>query len=711
MAKKYLFLVLLISVFKMYSQEGIFYQAKFLRDNYDPEQKQIALKLSEVKPLIDDLKILFKANDEIALQSLINKNPFFESKGIKFVYVTSEASSNGKWSAFSTGAIGNIDVTTAAQGLSQFLIKRAKEELTVAFFNRFKTFSEKNPEFNILFPKTTDKLKNLLTYTYPQMLPALRESFFEDLSTVTLRLDDLLAQPRYEALLKNLPEITICIRSIKIIHQLENGDTNAADALNSFAALPEFSTSATGSATLQNIGCGLKFASIISESLRKDNSDNTKEGEIWAPRAELQKLGTDDVLFAIYMGLIYQKTVEEELKYIKDGENEKFSDVLEKQKDHLFTLQMKISDLTTLMADVDKLISEIHKKQMTGNVSTDDYYNYINKSIGFLESGYQFVNIYERMKDVDVYFAILRKTNAIYKDSYNKQYTLLVDDLFELFKLLDTCIQNSKQSTLEKPEDASELVQQLKDKKKKYNKIKDAKIDAASNSEADPKKKAEITKLGAQYKIQRILKSIDKAKPYALFMANIVEAKNPDDVANALESAALPVGSSSIKKNTHSNFAVQAYLGAFVSDKNNDNSSFNSSFGVIAPVGIAYTPGFASLGQGGSFSVFATLLDIGAIADYDLKREPSATQQNTETVKKDYKVKLGQIFSPGGYIVYGVGGNIPLAVGFGAQYGPGLSKVDDVSGAQVINPSWRASIFLAVDIPLFTLKNSIKENK
>src|SRR5690606_1930335 len=45
------------------------------------------------------------------------------------------------------GAIGALDVTAFADGLAQFLIERGNEELNAAFFNRFRNFLDKHPEF------------------------------------------------------------------------------------------------------------------------------------------------------------------------------------------------------------------------------------------------------------------------------------------------------------------------------------------------------------------------------------------------------------------------------------------------------------------------------------------------------------------------------------------------------------------------------------
>ena len=201
---------------------------------------------------------------------------------------------------------------------------------------------------------------------------------------------------------------------------------------------------------------------------------------------------------------------------------------------------------------------------------------------------------------------------------------------------------------------------------------------------------------------------VAKATKYGLFMANVVDAKTPEEVQSVLENAILPVGSSSIKKNSDFNISIQSYLGAFGrigSIKRETGNAWSDRFGVSAPIGISVTP--FGWGKAGSLSVFASLLDLGAIVDYQLRKDsvPTSSGGNTEVLSKDYKIELGQIFSPGAYIVYGFPWNIPLSFGVGTQYGPGLSKIDSDNNTIINNPQWRFNVFLSVDITFFTIKN------
>ncbi len=152
-------------------------------------------------------------------------------------------------------------------------------------------------------------------------------------------------------------------------------------------------------------------------------------------------------------------------------------------------------------------------------------------------------------------------------------------------------------------------------------------------------------------------------------------------------------------------------MGAFalLQKSNINDGTWNDGFGVSAPIGLSFNYG---LKQYGSLSLFASLFDIGAIVDYQLRNDsiPVTATTTTPVIKKDYSIKLGQIVSPGIYVVYGLFKNVPLSIGVGGgQYGPGLGKID-VSGSTVINnPKWRWNAFLSVDIPFFTLTNNTKK--
>ncbi|WP_121808116.1 transporter family protein [Mucilaginibacter kameinonensis] len=703
--KKYLLtLIILILSIESYAQKGIFYQASYFRSLYQEDTKKITID----NQALDAVKNLYAAATIEGLVDSLNKNPFTVN-----MFAVQAAGGNNSFS-FSS-AIGGLDVTNLANGLSDFLIKRAKQELTLAFFNRFKKFSEENPEFKILFPKTTANLSNLLDYAYPQMLPALRTGFLEDLKNVTYKLDDVLNLPRYNELLKNLPEIKVCLRSIKLVHQLESGLANPAEVLREFSLFPEWhDPSAT--VAVKNIGSTLGVATLLSESIKADITSHADS--IWVPAKELRRLLDDEVFLKIYVGLVYRKAQMEKIEFFAAPDKSRlFSDILLAQKDNLLTLRSGLSDLFDLTSGVNALVSDIITKKRTNAVLTnDDYYNYINTSIDFIGKANAIVKNYVSLPLDEDYFDIAKKSNEIYKDVYTRKYAQLFSDALDVFDHISNTIDKrpeyqdlmTKASITDYKGKEKNTVRNIADVKAEYTPVKESVIDTILSETAT---NANLKLAVANYRLKQLVNFFKELKPYGLFMADMVGAEKPEEVQAALENAVLPVGSSSVKKNTNSNLSVQAYLGAYLSNKNNSFSSWTSKFGVIAPIGISYTPGFLSWKSAGSLSFFGSLIDLGAIVDYKLKKDSTISSNgsvNTNTVSKDYKIKLGQIFSPGAFVVYGFFGNLPLSLGVGGQYGPGLSKINVDNTTVLNNPSWRWSVFLAVDIPFFNLHNKMK---
>lgn len=638
--------------------QSVFYDALYIRQHCYNQQEQVFEARAD---LVKVLAPYYPAGTDISREMI--KNPFFKP------YVPDNFADGGTASFVSKtlSAVSGLDVTKFANAIADLMIDRAKQELTIAFFNRFKKFADEHAEFKILFPKTTNNLVNLLAQSYPQMLPALRNGFFEDLKQLTYHLDDVLELPTYQALLINFPEVRVAIRSIRLVHELETGTATAADLIKDLASLKEWKEN--GSVGFKNMGATIRFAAIFSEGLR--NEDTTR---IWVSAKDIHSLLTDDVFTGIFMGLVYQKALLQDLTFYlgKAATPTKLTSILTEQAGNILLFQNKLGEFINLTEKVQTGYDDIAKKiSAHEKIGDEDIYNYINTSIDIADYAFSIVKIFNEDLVTDKYLTIVKKSNALYKDIYSSQYTQAVNDALDILMQVHDLTSDNKNPL---------------------------------HAVADDDKKTKLDKL---------LTFTQKVKPYALFMANMVEAKDEDQVKAALENVILPVGSSSIKKYTNCNISVQTYLGAFFSTSNGSNAAggtWSDKFGVTAPIGISWTPGGLSWGKGGAISLFGALFDLGAIVDYKLEKSPDATSTdpNATVINKNYKIELGQIFSPGVFAVYGVGANLPLSVGFGAQYGPGLSKIDATNSTVVTNPSWRWNLFLAVDLPFFNLYNRPK---
>jgi hypothetical protein len=679
--KACLILVIIIFSIKTFSQQTkndriVFFDASYL-DSFIMSKKKIKVQADNRK--LFDYYFNSAGLKQTQLDSLIALNPFFDTA----IYQPSGGAQallniSSPPKTFLSN-IGGLDVTNIVNGVASLMIERAKQELTIVFFNRFKKFATTDcPEFQILFPKTTANLTNLLSYTYPQMLPVLRSGFFDDLKQITYNLEGVLELPRYQKLLKNFPEIRVAIKTLRIIHDLENGTSNMAQVIDSLSQISDLSSG--GNAIFKNAGSLLKLTAVISNSVRDTQSiikvsvkikdtvlihDSVNQnGNIWVTSKQIKTLVIDSVLTKIYMGLIYQQIKNQNLQYYtSDTTSIPVADsIFVKQKNNILLFQNKIAQFISLATKVNSTLASIKaKKDSSISLTNDDYYNYISVSIDAADYIFSLVNTFDPRFNAGDYLSIAKKSNSLYKDVYTQQYTLAINDAIDILTQVHKLVEESRPGGDSESKDSS----------------------------------------------SKLLTFVEKVKPYALFIANVADAKTSDDVKAALENVILPVGSSSIKKNTKFNISIQSYLGAFGRTSKTSSSAngiWSDAFGVTAPIGFSITPSFFSWQKGGSLSLFIPLFDIGAAVDYQLTKD-------SNVISKNYSIKLGQIVSPGVYAVYGFFSNLPLSLGFGAQYGPGLSKINSDGNTVITNPSWRWNFFLAVDLPFFNVVNKPKSAK
>lgn len=662
------------------------------------------------------------------IQNNLKANPYFDMyryQGIKAADTAIEGKTNDKKLDFipPLSSVSGLDVTKYVNVLAEIMIVQAKKELTVAFFDRFKKFSKENPEFEVLFPKTTDILANLLTYSYPQWLPTLRASFFDDVKMFTYNFANVMDMPRYQNLLNDFPEVRIAIRSLRLLHEIETGASNAADIVKEFASFDEWKN-ATGKNKnkIESVGSCIAIAALFSESLRNDKNISQKN-DVWISAKELKSLFYNDTLFNIYMGLLYQEAKNRDMKYrAADGTSKGLDTILADQKKNLFLFQNKLKEFIDLTGNLNTAYKEL-KATLDNDEkpSNDQLYNYIKTTIDAIDYSFSIGKVLTKKPIADDYIAVMRKSNDLYKSVYTKQYSQAITQAWDVFSMLNNIIKPQISASLKTDEilkdytgSAKKEVAGLAKGDHWYDPITNYELDKVAQ-EADLSK-VEIRQLFENASLTKLTDFIEKVKPYALFITNMIEADSEEEIKAALENAILPVGSSTVKKYTRNNLSIQSYLGAFLSTSTGSAASqgtWSDKLGVIAPIGLSYTPGFLSWKRGGALSLFVPLLDIGAVVDYKLKAEPDtkSPDPNDVVVSKDYKIELGQIFSPGIYAVYGFPWNIPVSLGYGTQYGPGLSKIDVNGNANVVNPSWRWNFFLAVDLPLFNLMNKTKYTK
>ncbi len=105
--------------------------------------------------------------------------------------------------------VSGINSTAIIEGLSDFIVERAQEELNIAFMDRFKQrmINGVPNEYSTLFPRSYDLFLQFEISNYKKLLQNARPSFFSDLQNVGLNLPKLLSLDKYKGILDYSPAI------------------------------------------------------------------------------------------------------------------------------------------------------------------------------------------------------------------------------------------------------------------------------------------------------------------------------------------------------------------------------------------------------------------------------------------------------------------------------------------------------------------------
>ena len=513
-------------------------------------QKAVILNYYNHKSNLTDTKNIIKA---------YSKNPFIDNY-VKDIQ-EKETQSAGELPGFpSLPALGSLDVTILADGFAKFLVKRTKEELAAAFFDRFKEeISDSNyQDLQILFPQTYETLDAIgdQIYNYSAYINALRESFEKDLAGLLVNLPSAIDNGNYSNFFNKHARLkALCLSSIYVGNSLllkehpgkiiADYDTTLLNNVNK--KYPEIKGAVQ---TLQ----------LFSESLRSLNTNH-----YWVSTDSLKLLLNDSDARNIYFGLIYQKC-----SNIVYGEGKTLQMILKKAHNtqNMDSIINYINGFLKQATVVSGNIRNMESKDTT-KLNFIDYYNFYNSSLDLIEYA---SNVYKLpdlntvipKKEFQKYLTMLRTGGNIALDINRRNYSSAIINTFQLYHFAF----DSTEGTI----------------KETSNKIGNF-----------------------------ILK-------YGSFMAAVVQAQNSDDVEQAIEAVALPQSSYRIKRESYFDVSLNAYLGLFYGVeriKGFDqpyvffHANYNS-FGVTAPIGISFS---TSIG-GTSLSLFASIIDIGAPAAF-----------------------------------------------------------------------------------------------
>lgn len=573
--------------------------------------------------------------------------------------------------------IGGLDVTTLADGLAKFLVSRTKEELNVAFFSHLKEVldDKRYRDFRVLFPSTYQLLDAIgdEIYNYNRYLINLREAFKTDLNELDANFPDII--DNHKQYFHDYFEYAVALNSSSFISSSLRDEIHPGQIIATYP-IDEFLKKEGESVYFDaNVSGAVQTLQLFSESLRDTSQINPK---YWVSYEQVRKLMNDEVAFKIYLGLIYQQAVTEYGGInFKTGSLIAALDTLSEREDWYPKYKNYILELSRKTDALNQLISKYEKPQ-SDSVSIEAYALYVKSTIELVDhiadvAKLPYLDNLLKYNDTEFrkYLSVGEFATDIAIDVNRKNYASAINNSIVVYNLL-----------LTQPLTESAKVEKVDSVKRSLESSRDS-------------SKAFVSKLAK----------------YGSFMASVSSAKTSDEVQVAIEAAALPSGSSRIKRESAFNVSLNAYLGFYagreeILGKFQRWPAFNS-YGLSAPVGISMSIGnrqFYGIGKDNSYqhwshTLFISVLDIGSVAAFRFANDSIASVPN---------IQLQDIVSPGLFYSIGIP-KTPLSINLGAQIGPNLRKVyieDKENPGEYIN-SYQDNIYirysasLVVDIPIF----------
>jgi hypothetical protein len=362
--------------------------------------------------------------------SAYRENPFFENYKLP-VGVNDVASETAMEMAAESaianksaiGALGaaapGVSVAVLADGVAKFLVKRTKEELTVAFFENFREALAGNEELEILFPATRMILLGIgdQIYNFNAYIDSMREAFISDLKRLHTNLEELLTNPKLQVLKDSVP-----IYYVAALFK-------ATEMLVDKASLKEIIAYLGRDAAFQNIASpdepkaitkvksAMRLLYLISESVEGDGFDN----RLWVAPVQFRNMLKDRLVLDFYLGLVYEKT-----KNTSIG-NQKVADTFNPANADEFL--MTLNAFIELGEDLHGVTQRIETGEYQKNDSLlyYEYFDYVQVALDLIGTTGKFVSVVdpgdEEFQDkMEQVTFVLGRVSSIALDVRRKHY-------------------------------------------------------------------------------------------------------------------------------------------------------------------------------------------------------------------------------------------------------------------------------------------------
>lgn len=550
--------------------------------------------------------------------------------------------------------------TQIVDATAQFLVDRVKQELLLAFFDRFLVQVDQSTELTALMPNTYFLLKNNDVFKVPSMGEVWMTAFEEDLKMIPQNFNSMVqTHPDYMDL-KKKPEFQFLMMAGFIYEKIQE-ESNVIEIVESL--YEKFQDSDTQLIQM------LEVVGLIRSNLRDSKTYTYYEKLV--SNDKFRKLFEENENAPLYFSaLIYQqdRSLFNRIKIPNLSTELVLGDLI---KINYLDFTKMVGKFLTKMKNLERSKSEFNNNKHLRDGQKEKYHEAVLK----------FANSIFELLDYSIELAYFSNPEDHQMSPYFKTYRPIAKKTIQAIEA-------------GQKEDYGKLMIYSMQMMEPLIQLRIDHLESKLETDGSKKIKKEI----------KILKGVVKNfMYYGGFMVDVLSANSTQDIKGIINKYAAPVGSYRVKRQSLFSVSLSSYPGLYGGWETTYDGSESESFvtGVTAPIGLSLNWGNSFYGmkaKGHSFSLYAPIIDIGAAFSY--------RWSNSEGEGFPEEIKWEQIISPGIHAVWGMG-NTPMALMIGAQYTPLLRKITDQNNELQPN-AWRFGATISVDIPIFHFYRSNK---
>jgi hypothetical protein len=534
-----------------------------------------------------------------------------------------------------------LSATQIIDGTALFIKQRVKEELSMAFMNRFRKRLDENDLFAHLFPATHRLLQSVadMDNSLPSLNNIAVNAFQIDMETLPENIESALL---YDSAFSDIRQdrafkyFALPFNTVKHMRLGSHPAWILQDLREKYY---------TDTTEIDRI---IQMMVAFNDNLRDTTTENDGDysgHNIWVSQKQWSDIKNKKSSLEYFMGLIFQKNKNSLFSFLKTRPQAEIKSTLQ-------ALSNNVDDYLVNLKNFESLHYEIQ-----------DAPNRIVSDSLALELGWAILQLVD--KSHLTYFSLLgNRQSDISKNLYWNTYKPLAEATLKAVSSLQR--KNYGGLMLNTYQILRGLSQ--------IEKWKNGRI------------------FGNEY-----LKSFFY---YGNFMTDVLMSSDARDVQFVLERYAAPVGSYSVKRKAAFSVALNAYPGLYFGwefplkpamVKDVPRRSFVS--GVTAPIGLSLSHGGLGKRYNQSLTAFISVIDIGAVLSYRWSNDVARGLPQ--------QVEWAQVMAPGLHFIYGLP-ELPLSLTVGFQMSPQLRKVSQTTGNELSNSDfYRIGLGLTADITIF----------